>query len=709
MENIKKRINKDSVLLCIVGIIIFIIHAYPIKDLNMIYVLSDEFGYWSSAAYFAGLDWSNTTSNIAYYSYGYGILLSPLFCVFHNPIYIYKAALIINSILMTSCFFMSYKIIKIIFSKNNKYVNLVISICVSLYPAYIMESSIAWSESLIIFLVWMLLLLVLTIDEKDKIYKFIFIGILDIYLYMVHQRNLGIVLSVIFILFFMFYNNKINKKQVVAFTITIVTMLIIHVLIKRNIHDYLWLNSTASNGNDFSEQIEKIKKLFSTSGLIRYFKVLIGHSFYIGAATFMTAYVAIGVSLKKIIKNIDKKLKMKNNNNVQYVYIFLVMGFISTLGISTIFMSNPVRVDHVIYGRYVEGIIGPVFLLGLSYVISKGISIKKIIICIFAFLLLGILTKYSIQSTEVREFNSLSCSAIWMFYKNNKIQIMFIIKFFSIILICLDMCSLAIKNNFFKSLTVVIVTLLFVYNGIQFNKNIINGHKNNMEAYSIVNNIEKDNDLPIYFLGDENNNGLRERSFLQYLLMNRELKYIELSDLRNVEENAYIITSSKDLFSLGIWNDYHIVAQSKGLCTLWSKNSSENNEDYLNLNINIFNSSVGKIDYTNNTIVSDGNKGALCYGPYMDLEDGKYVFEINYELDMDKTLNDDIGYADISANEGKIILDKAEIEKQDFVDNSLKINIPVDIKEKVEKVEIRTYVNENVFMKVKSINVKKIE
>ena len=36
----------------------------------------DEIGYWSSAAYFKGYNWSGVIGNFAaYYSYGYGFLL----------------------------------------------------------------------------------------------------------------------------------------------------------------------------------------------------------------------------------------------------------------------------------------------------------------------------------------------------------------------------------------------------------------------------------------------------------------------------------------------------------------------------------------------------------------------------------------------------------------------------------------------------------
>lgn len=87
--------KKRGILSCL-ALLVFIINIRHLGSIEFFTVLDDEFGYWGNAAYLAGLDWSGVISEIPYYSYGYSLLLVPLFFIFDNPIHMYKAAIILN-------------------------------------------------------------------------------------------------------------------------------------------------------------------------------------------------------------------------------------------------------------------------------------------------------------------------------------------------------------------------------------------------------------------------------------------------------------------------------------------------------------------------------------------------------------------------------------------------------------------------------------
>lgn len=704
--HLKKNLNREKIILSILFSIILMIHIYPIKDLNMIYVLSDEFGYWSAGAYFAGVNWSDVTSNIAYYSYGYSFFLAPLFWAFKDPTNMYKAALVINSLLLSFCLPISYKIIKILFHNKNKYVNMSIAFCISLYPAYILQSTIAWSEALIIFLVWLIILFLLELNCKTSIYKCFFLGVLSIYLYMVHQRNIGIVVSVILIMGIMFFCKKINKKQFGVFLLTIFIMFIIHSIIKTNIQENLWLNSIASNSNDFSAEVDKVFQLFSTKGIIRFLKVAFGHIFYIGAATFITAYLGVLFLVNKIIKSIREKSVFGDNLNI--IYFFLFISFTFSLGINIIFMSNPTRVDHVIYGRYIEGILGPVMLLGLGNLIYNSKKRKMdILICIITFVIVSIIANMSLNSMNVKTFNSLSCIGVWKFYKNEHIQMLRLVFFSIIIFVTLSMISsIKIKGDLFKYAALCIIIGLFTPNFIDFNKNIINGHKNNMKISNIIQAINEHEGIPIYFLIDENNKDIRTESYIQFLLGNRTIKNITKDKIDNIYGEHFIITSTKDPFYFGLEEKYEVKEQSAEMCTLWEPKKRNSNDESLELRLGIFNSQVGNKDLKSNEIVSNGKSGFLFFGPYMELNSGNYTFEIEYMIDKDNTISNNIGYVDIVTNEGKVKINQVEIYKKDFdLNNILTLKIPISIQNEVKDLELRTYVNDKVVLTAKSIKV----
>ena len=91
--------KKDTYFIVLLGISLLLIYLFKIDSLNTICVIGDEFGYWASGAYFAGLDWGDVACFNPYYSYGYGLWLSLIIKFFDDSILAYKVAIILN------CFF----------------------------------------------------------------------------------------------------------------------------------------------------------------------------------------------------------------------------------------------------------------------------------------------------------------------------------------------------------------------------------------------------------------------------------------------------------------------------------------------------------------------------------------------------------------------------------------------------------------------------
>ncbi len=78
---------------------------------------ADESGVISGAAFFGGNDWSNVTSHIMYYGWGYSLLMAPVFILFDNMSSIYQGLLFYNALLLALnavvCYNILYKFFKI--------------------------------------------------------------------------------------------------------------------------------------------------------------------------------------------------------------------------------------------------------------------------------------------------------------------------------------------------------------------------------------------------------------------------------------------------------------------------------------------------------------------------------------------------------------------------------------------------------------------
>lgn len=81
-------------------VLLFCFFQFSIQKLYGFSIYPDEFSYWAYAAAASGYDWSEVISLGSFYSYGYSILLFPVFLLCKNPVTAYRTAVALNFILL---------------------------------------------------------------------------------------------------------------------------------------------------------------------------------------------------------------------------------------------------------------------------------------------------------------------------------------------------------------------------------------------------------------------------------------------------------------------------------------------------------------------------------------------------------------------------------------------------------------------------------
>ena len=265
--------------------VLLVIQSVFVNRLSTFFVLDDEFGYFSNAAYFAGLDWSSAVNHIAYYSYGYSLLLTPLFWIFDTSAVIYKAAIVLNVLLIGGC----YCIAKLTAKKlapalSGRLLN-VVCFVVCLYPSYIAMSKIAHTETLQYFLFWLITYTVLSVSEKPKVWKTALLALAAVYMYSVHQRSLGTFIAVVIVIIVMFFKRRINWKHLISFAGVIAVCYIAHTLIKGELIENMRGSSAASTTNDFGYMTSRLGYILSLPGIKNLLKRTSGQLYYLTAAS----------------------------------------------------------------------------------------------------------------------------------------------------------------------------------------------------------------------------------------------------------------------------------------------------------------------------------------------------------------------------------------------------------------------------------------
>lgn len=556
--------DKERIILLCLTLLVFIINIRHVGSIEIFTVLDDEFGYWGNAAYLAGLDWSGVISEIPYYSYGYSLLLVPLFFIFDNPIHMYKAAIVLNGIMLSVSFLLCYDIVKNLAKGVDKKILIVIAFLISMYPAYIAYSSIAWGECLLILNIWLLTWCFADLNETSSNYKFFLIGFLSMYSYMIHQRALGVLIASIIVVIVMNVLDKINLKQVLLVAIPVFILVFIHVYLKENIQTHLWLNSSGNMTNDYLAQASKISQIFSVNGFLALVKTSLGHVFYVGAASYLLGYLGLYELLRKAGKGItaairSRKIDMLGCDQHFPLHNFLLIAVLLSLAINIIFMINPTRVDHIVYGRYIDMIMGPLVLLGFVVLMNRKRNWNKAFLIIsIGFILLTVAVKFIVEASDLPTFHTVH--AVGLLLINTPLSVL-LPALTAILVGRLIIISFAHKNNRAIMISLIMISLCFFVTGdIVARTAVVN--QTAAEIIGIVEFIENsDHIMPVYFLWDDqenpaygkwDNRNTKNRLIAdsyQFLLKDIPVKLVNRTELEEIEDKKFVLTPKKEFLS----------------------------------------------------------------------------------------------------------------------------------------------------------------
>ena len=127
-------------------LVLVVIHLLSGLQMEQPTVLADELGYLGNARYLSGAAHMPDMRQCQFYHFGYSLFLLPAFWLFTDPVAIYRAAIVINALLMSSLFFPLYFILRSHLEVANGAARWIAFAC-CLYPPLILYSNFAWAES----------------------------------------------------------------------------------------------------------------------------------------------------------------------------------------------------------------------------------------------------------------------------------------------------------------------------------------------------------------------------------------------------------------------------------------------------------------------------------------------------------------------------------------------------------------------------------
>ncbi|WP_394927541.1 hypothetical protein [uncultured Robinsoniella sp.] len=536
------------------GLCLFIIFFF-LKDiikLNGIVVINDEFGYWGIASHMAGKSWSGLLPTAPYYAFGYSLLLVPLYWLNIEPTAMYHIAIIFNVVFILASYIISICCIKKLFPQISNLKSYFICFALTFYTNNIIQAQVAWSETLLYFLVWLLFYIFILNVEKPKFWNYSAGIIVAVYMYYVHQRMIGVVLVYIVLILFNNLSKKENKKIIFSSVIIFAILFAIGNLVKVNIISNVFTNPELASMNDFGGQAGKIQTiLFTKNGFLNFLQSIAGKFYYIGISTLLIGLGGLWVLGGDVLTLVNDlfKTKFKLYNNRQLISLFVFMAFLSLFLIDAISMyNNAGRLDVLVYGRYMEPAFGLIIFYGLTDLIASQKSKKFVIPQILVLLILSFVVNKGFIEANSKIFNGFCSSTIYFFFKY--VSDIPNLSFYITLMLLIPGCMIWIINikenkktiyNFLTTLLIIIVSWgwLSSFSGALYQQEeaqnniglIIEKIKENENGdYKII--YVKDSNDEISSVGDIN------IKYLQYYFPNKTIEVLDIKDIIDIKEEG---------------------------------------------------------------------------------------------------------------------------------------------------------------------------
>ena len=403
--------NQHKLLLSLLfSTMIFLSRIWYIRECNVLAIRNDEYGYWNHAALFSGHDWSDVfAGHMHWYSYGYSLILTPLFWFSHNLHLMYKTAVILNGFFAVLTFFLCIQCAKILFPKTEHWLLLTASFMVCMYSSYITQGAIAWSETFLYLLVWLLFYLFLCFEQHPCAAYACYTSLCMGACYITHNRTIGIAAAYILIVLFLRLTDAIDWKLFAAMLLPLLLILFVNIDIKAYLCTVEGFGLKPKNG--MGAQVSHLLSLLTLQGWQNLIRSLSGQMWALMASTFGLLFFGFVRCAARTVRAFRAKKPEKHT----VFYLFALLSCLGTFSVSAISLIDPASITNLdsdtdltyfIYTRYNECIIGILLLLGI-FELAQCKSIRKLLL-----LTLGETCFYAAVST-VLYFNLQRITDTW--------------------------------------------------------------------------------------------------------------------------------------------------------------------------------------------------------------------------------------------------------------------------------------------------------
>ncbi len=347
--------------------ILFAFWAFGIGSTYGFSIFPDEFAYWSYAARLAGYDWSDVTALAPYYSYGYSLILIPIFVFCKDAVTAYRIAVSINFLFLFLAMVALAGTMKRMMPDKKMPIVLFSALTV-LLPCNLFYTQMTLTEVFLVALYIAAGSVLYRYLENNRLSTLLLLMLILIYLYTVHMRTVGVLLAAMIVVTIHIFLRGDKRWHVLAALGAALALFAAADFLKQQAFVYVYggINQELVAANDYSGQMEKIRSVLSLEGFYDLLISLAGKVLYLGLATWGLFYWGIYGMVRQafaLLRNIKKHVSAKPQ---QFFAVFVLLTVAAQIVIGTIYLLTLGEIGDYTYGRYSEIVIPFVMVWGFA-------------------------------------------------------------------------------------------------------------------------------------------------------------------------------------------------------------------------------------------------------------------------------------------------------------------------------------------------------
>lgn len=347
--------------------ILFAFWAFGIGSTYGFSIFPDEFAYWSYAARLAGYDWSDVTALAPYYSYGYSLILIPIFVFCKDAVTAYRIAVSINFLFLFLAMVALAGTMKRMMPDKKMPIVLFSALTV-LLPCNLFYTQMTLTEVFLVALYIAAGSVLYRYLENNRLSTLLLLMLILIYLYTAHMRTVGVLLAAMIVVTIHIFLRGDKRWHVLAALGAALALFAAADFLKQQAFVYVYggINQELVAANDYSGQMEKIRSVLSLEGFYDLLISLAGKVLYLGLATWGLFYWGIYGMVRQafaLLRNIKKHVSAKPQ---QFFAVFVLLTVAAQIVIGTIYLLTLGEIGDYTYGRYSEMVIPFVMVWGFA-------------------------------------------------------------------------------------------------------------------------------------------------------------------------------------------------------------------------------------------------------------------------------------------------------------------------------------------------------